>query len=563
VERRAEFVRLFQEFLSSYPYTPAGLHHIVAYDKQRQQGHRNFKTIVAASESREEVTELVLFQLLPYGNSSNNRQKGAWIHHAPCITKDLKGWFENLGWTKPEDWSSVAQAILRFVCCCNSDPTQLSIACSEFSALPYSKGFQAGMLTPILNALRPDDFLLINNKSRRVINYLANTSYGPKLTNYPAANVTGHKLIEKLAREMHQPGVPALRDNDLFDMFCHWLVTVKKYDFAIKEPPLVDEVIAFLRQVRYIFRAETLTGQGLVVPHQSRKRYIEINHNDEQLELQPEYTLTQFADDISFEEAEIKRWVRAIERKKQAILYGSPGTGKTYIAEHLAKYLSGGTDAFSELVQFHPAYAYEDFIQGIRPQSQDGELKYPLLPGRFLEFCKKAESRQGLCVLIIDEINRANLAQVFGELMYLLEYRDKKIRLAGSNESFGIPQNVRIIGTMNTADRSIALVDHALRRRFAFIELRPNYDVLRRYHEKKKTGFQVDGLIETLERLNKAIANKHYEIGISYFLTENLAEELEDIWQMEIEPYLEEYFYDQLDKVNEFRWSKIEQQVRL
>jgi 5-methylcytosine-specific restriction protein B len=308
VERRAEFVRLFQEFLSSYPYTPAGLHHIVAYDKQRQQGHRNFKTIVAASESREEVTELVLFQLLPYGNSSNNRQEGAWIHHAPCITKDLKGWFENLGWTKPEDWSSVAQAILHFVCCCNSDPTQLSIACSEFSALPYSKGFQAGMLTPILNALRPDDFLLINNKSRRVINYLANTSYGPKLTNYPAANVTGHKLIEKLAREMHQPGVPALRDNDLFDMFCHWLVTVKKYDFAIKEPPLVDEVI-------------------------------EINHNDEQLELQPEYTLTQFADDISFEEAEIKRWVRAIERKKQAILYGSPGTGKTYIAEHLAKYL--------------------------------------------------------------------------------------------------------------------------------------------------------------------------------------------------------------------------------
>ncbi len=184
------------------------------------------------------------------------------------------------------------------------------------------------------------------------------------------------------------------------------------------------------------------------------------------------------------------------------------------------------------------------------------------MPGRFLEFCKKAESRQGLCVLIIDEINRANLAQVFGELMYLLEYRDKTIRLAGSNESFGIPENVRIIGTMNTADRSIALVDHALRRRFAFIEIRPNYDdVLQRYHEKKKTGFQVDGLIETLKRLNKAIADKHYEVGISYFLTENLAEELEDIWQMEIEPYLEEYFYDQLDKVEEFRWDKIKHKV--
>ncbi len=281
----------------------------------------------------------------------------------------------------------------------------------------------------------------------------------------------------------------------------------------------------------------------------------------EEQTLQPTYTLTQCAENTGLDEKKLENWIRVLERKKQAILYGSPGTGKTFIAERLAQHLISGGDSFCELVQFHPAYCYEDFIQGIRPQNQDGELKYPLVPGRFLEFCKNAESRQGLCVLIIDEINRANLAQVFGELMYLLEYRNKKIRLAGSSELFGIPENVRIIGTMNTADRSIALVDHALRRRFAFIELRPNYDVLRRYHEKKKTGFQVAGLIETLERLNKAIANKHYEIGISYFLTENLAEELENIWQMEIEPYLEEYFYDQVDKVDEFRWDKIRKQV--
>jgi 5-methylcytosine-specific restriction protein B len=276
----------------------------------------------------------------------------------------------------------------------------------------------------------------------------------------------------------------------------------------------------------------------------------------------PKYSLNECEENTSFEKAQLERWVRVIERKRQAILHGAPGTGKTYIAEQLAEHLIGSGNGFKELVQFHPAYTYEDFIQGIRPQSEDGQLKYPLIPGRFLEFCKKAESCEGLCVLIIDEINRANLALVFGELMYLLEYRDKKIRLAGSSELFGIPENVRIIGTMNTADRSIALVDHALRRRFAFIELRLNYDVLRRYHEKKNTDFKkIDGLIETLKRLNKAIADKHYEIGISFFLTENLAEDIEDIWQMEIEPYLEEYFFDRLKEVDQFRWDKIKQQV--
>lgn len=277
-------------------------------------------------------------------------------------------------------------------------------------------------------------------------------------------------------------------------------------------------------------------------------------------ELKPKYTLCKCAEDTCLNEAELKRWIRAINRKGQAILYGSPGTGKTFIAEKLAQHLIGGGNGFSELVQFHPAYSYEDFIQGIRPQNEDGKLSYPLVPGRFVQFCKEAENRQGICVFIIDEINRANLAQVFGELMYLLEYRDKEIPLAGGNK-FRIPANVRIIGTMNTADRSIALVDYALRRRFAFIELRPNYDLLRRYHQK--TGLVVEGLIQTLQRLNQTINDKNYEIGISFFLTDKLSEDIEDIWCMEIEPYLEEYFFNQLEKVNEFRWEKVKQQLSL
>ncbi|BAY94895.1 putative ATP-binding protein [Tolypothrix sp. PCC 7601] len=270
------------------------------------------------------------------------------------------------------------------------------------------------------------------------------------------------------------------------------------------------------------------------------------------------YTLNQCAEETGFSTTEIKHWISAVNRKGQAIICGSPGIGKTFIAERLAQQLLNGGYGFLELVQFHPAYTYEDFIQGIRPHSKNGKLTYPLVPGRFLEFCKKAESFQDTCVLIIDEINRANLAQVFGELMYLLEYRDKEIPLAGGN-SFRIPRNVRIIGTMNTADRSIALIDHALRRRFAFIELRSNYDVLRRYHQK--TGLVVEGLIKILQQLNQVIADKNYEIGISFFLTDNLREDIEDIWCMEIEPYLEEYFFNQPEKVENFRWDQIKQSL--
>lgn len=275
-------------------------------------------------------------------------------------------------------------------------------------------------------------------------------------------------------------------------------------------------------------------------------------------QIKPNFSLKHCSEIIGFNETDLKRWIRTINRKKQIILSGSPGTGKTFIAKHLAEHLIGGSDGFSELLQFHPTYSYEDFIQGIRPQSQDGQLTYPLVPGRFLKFCKEAEYHQGTCVLIIDEINRANLAQVFGELMYLLEYRNREIPLAGGN-TFRIPENVRIIGTMNTADRSIANIDHALRRRFAFIELRPNYDVLRRYHQKR--GFAVEGLINILQQLNQAIADKNYEIGISFFLTDNLREDMDDIWPMEIEPYLEEYFFNQLAKVDEFRWDKIKDKL--
>jgi 5-methylcytosine-specific restriction protein B len=197
-------------------------------------------------------------------------------------------------------------------------------------------------------------------------------------------------------------------------------------------------------------------------------------------------------------------------------------------------------------------------MQGIRPETRDGHLTYSIQKGRLLRFCEEAERRSGVSVLIIDEINRANLSQVFGELMFLLEYRDRSIPLAAGG-TFKIPTKVRIIGTMNTADRSIALVDHALRRRFAFLQLSPSYDALITHY--KSQNFDAAGLVAVLKKVNDTVNDPNYSVGISYFVGKNPVADFEDIWKMEIEPYLDELFFDQPAKIDNLRWHVVSQQI--
>ena len=900
--RRVEFTALYAEFVDQYARAPQGTLHLGLYEKGRESGRQNYDAIVAAADKGEDITDQVLLKLLPYTESAANRAAGAWVHVAPAVTGDVRRWFENAGWTTAADWPRVAAAILGFLRRSVDDPEELRAACNDFSAQGHTKGFQTGMLTPILNALRPDDYLLVNNKSRRVINHFASTSFSQKLIDYPPTNDAGQELLREVSDIIGQAAIPEATDGDVFDMFCHWLVAVKKHSFRaadywkiapgenawnwdacreggfialgwdeigdisgltrsefnarrddqtsrhedwtksganqlwefahIREgdrivanrgtnevlgigtvvgsyvfvpgvrhghrlpvewddlarrriaqpswqrtlvrldqakfesilavPPIgndqaapmcpftpgtfdllsrlhQDATIAFYQTHRDEF--ETLLEkpfQGLVrevaarLPDfmrdrmetedrvfariakndygrggawdfywaafypkggkrtrdaqlfmaiyrdrveygfsigdygsDSRPRFVR-NWREHQLALlsllhetvpsdvtdfgerratelpaggaaaspgltldewwesldksgiravgvisketvlqsstdelctlivqafqalfplvllassedpmpeideyvsgrlvtdvmNPAYALEQLAADTYLDLPRIRQWVRAVERKKQAVIYGPPGTGKTFVAERMARHLVAGDNGFMDTVQFHPAYTYEDFIQGLRPQrSVEGGIDFRLVQGRFLEFCAKAATRTGTCVLIVDEINRANLSRVFGELMYLLEYRDREVPLAGGGH-LKIPANVRLIGTMNTADRSIALVDHALRRRFAFLALYPEYEVLRRYHET--TGYPVGGLVGVLKRMNHRIDDPHYGVGVSFFLREELADEIQDIWRMEIEPYLEEYFFDQHDAASEFAWDRVRDEI--
>ena len=222
---------------------------------------------------------------------------------------------------------------------------------------------------------------------------------------------------------------------------------------------------------------------------------------------------------------------KLLDDKKQVIFQGPPGTGKTYVAQKLANHLAGSGDRVT-LVQFHPSFAYEDFVRGFRPAILNDQPGFELKDGPLLEAAKRAEAEPNVKhFLIIDEINRGNLAKVFGELYFLLEYRDEAITLQYQKEGedkFSLPSNLYIIGTMNTADRSIALVDLALRRRFYFVEFQPDFEpikgVLRRW--LKVNASNMEWVADVVERANELLRDdRHAAIGPSHFMRDDLDED--------------------------------------
>ena len=280
------------------------------------------------------------------------------------------------------------------------------------------------------------------------------------------------------------------------------------------------------------------------------------------------YSITDALEVIFIEREEIENILDLLKYKKNIILQGPPGTGKTFLAKRLAWLMMGFKDSGRiEMVQFHPSYSYEDFIRGYRPTDNHFELK----DGIFMVMCNKAKSdSSNPYFLIIDEINRGNLSKIFGELMMLIE-KDKRgkdftvslpYQKSAFEPEFYIPENLYLIGTMNTADRSLAMVDYALRRRFVFVDMKPNFSDKFQEHLSKEgvESHLIDIIIERLNKLNKQISEEiglgeDFQIGHSYFChpIDGDEEWFKNIVRYEIIPLLREYWFDKKDRVQEIK----------
>lgn len=394
------------------------------------------------------------------------------------------------------------------------------------------------------------DYTLYNEKGnkRRVFKHFTEAKPGDIVIAYESTPVLKIVAIGSVVSETDGEVLYIRKDEDLLSPI--------PYSEILNNPILKNSEPVLNRCQGSLFRLTP--DEYKEVMRLIRKENLEpIVDDTEQPEVFETYTDEDFLKQVYLDKQQLHTLKSLLNRKKNLILQGAPGVGKTYAAKRLAYAVMGIKDETRvKVIQFHQNYSYEDFVMGYKPNGEGG---FSLANGVFYDFCQQARIHRDVpYFLIIDEINRGNLSKIFGELLQLIEadYRDQSLQLAYNKQRFSVPSNLYIIGMMNTADRSLAMIDYALRRRFSFFEMKPGFETPQ--FQKYIAGFndaKLVSFVNAIIALNKVVADDDslgsgFCIGHSYLCDLGSNYDLESIVEYDIIPMLREYWFDNDDRFN-------------
>lgn len=591
----AELLHLIREYAGRAAAAGAERDRLDAWGGVRSAARRHWDTLLESERFAQDVSGAALWKLLPHADGPLARQHDAFIHPlAPAVQRDVRGWFEGAGWVRPDQWPDLGRALFDLVRRCVEHPGEVWQATEAFLATPGAEPFTTELVSPVLHALRPSEFPLLDAAARTVLNHVTCSSYSGHLRDYPAAHVAARRLLADLRPVLAESALCDRRPEDAFEGFCHWLVNEK---LMRREPDGAEGSAGPQAHAAPVAEAPATVAPppaeaqadapGPATDHDDPAPATDLHAPDlpgpqADAARRDEAPLQEAtpSHDAPPEPAAVVRATpagrapvahaaampagaaaaapsgalpalpararAALLRRGQLVLSGAPGSGRSHLARRLAEELVREGDGLLEHLVFHPAWRYADFVQSLRP---DGSRH----AGRFTAFCRLAAARKGPCVLLIDDAERAELADVFGEALALLDARGREVALAAGG-SLVVPANVLVVFTLDASRRAGRAVLAQLLGACAVLRVDGDARELRERHPGTAC---IEPLLELKRALDAELGEPEAGLPLGFFLRAELPAQLEDVWRTEVEPWLAEALAGEPSRAAAFRWEAV------